>query len=82
MVEVVASEEDAAALAAEAAEAEAVSSFGEQYTNELFCLGYAQGPPQSVVVVAEVSHSCEGQIIGFIPKDGNVPLLARTVYNA
>ena len=33
------------------------------------------------MVVAEVSHSCEGQIIGFIPKDGDVPLLARMIYN-
>ena len=37
------------------------------------------GPPQSVVVVAEVTHDCEGQIIAMI-KGEAVPLLARMIY--
>lgn len=43
-------------------------------------IGFQQGPPDRVEVVADVSHSCEGQIIGFIPKGGNIPLLARMIY--
>lgn len=37
------------------------------------------GPPQSVVVVAEVTHDCEGQIVAMI-KGEAVPLLARMIY--
>ena len=41
--------------------------------------GFNQGPPERVNVVAEVSHVCEGQIIGMV-KGNAVPLLARQIW--
>ena len=41
--------------------------------------GRNDGPPERVGVVAEVSHICEGQIIGMV-KGNAVPLLARTIW--
>mmetsp|Transcript_21975 Transcript_21975/g.25728 ORF Transcript_21975/g.25728 Transcript_21975/m.25728 type:complete len:124 (+) Transcript_21975:17-388(+) len=41
--------------------------------------GYNSGPPERVNVVAEVSHVCEGQIVGMV-KGNAVPLLARQIW--
>ena len=41
--------------------------------------GYNSGPPERINVVAEVSHVCEGQIVGMV-KDKYVPLLARMIW--
>lgn len=41
--------------------------------------GFQQGPPASVVEIATVSHSCEGEIIAMID-GGKVPLLARQIF--
>ena len=41
--------------------------------------GYNSGPPERLNVVAEVSHVCEGQIVGMV-KDKYVPLLARMIW--
>ena len=41
--------------------------------------GYNSGPPERLNVVAEVSHICEGQIIGMV-KGNAVPLLARMIW--
>ena len=69
--------------AVEAAEAEAVvtaevSGFIVLIT---VLIGFQQGPPERVVVVAEVTHTCEGQIIAMCPPEGDIPLLARKIYN-
>eukprot|EP00351_Strombidinopsis_sp_SopsisLIS2011_P003621 CAMPEP_0116882102 /NCGR_PEP_ID=MMETSP0463-20121206/14266_1 /TAXON_ID=181622 /ORGANISM="Strombidinopsis sp, Strain SopsisLIS2011" /LENGTH=203 /DNA_ID=CAMNT_0004534815 /DNA_START=24 /DNA_END=636 /DNA_ORIENTATION=+ len=41
--------------------------------------GFQQGPPATVVPVAEFSHECEGEIIAYI-KGESVPLLARQIF--
>jgi H/ACA ribonucleoprotein complex subunit 1 len=41
----------------------------------------SMGPPEQVVEVAEVSHTCEGEIIAMCTNQ-SVPLLARTIYFA
>lgn len=41
--------------------------------------GYNSGPPERLGVVAEVSHNCEGVIIGMV-KGNAVPLLARMIW--
>jgi len=40
-----------------------------------------QGPPEQVVEIAEVSHTCEGEIIAMCTNQ-SVPLLARMIYTA
>lgn len=42
-------------------------------------IGFDQGPPEYVEVIAEVSHACEGLIICNVI-GGNVPLLMRSIY--
>jgi H/ACA ribonucleoprotein complex subunit 1 len=41
----------------------------------------SQGPPEQVVEIAEVSHTCEGEIIAMCT-NASVPLLARMIYTA
>ena len=43
-------------------------------------IGFQQGPPERVEACATVSHECEGMIIGFLNKGGNIPLLARQIF--
>lgn len=42
-------------------------------------VGFDQGPPEYVSVVAEFSHACEGLLICNVV-GGNVPLLMRSIY--
>ena len=41
--------------------------------------GFNQGPPETVKLLAEVSHIVEGQIVGMVKGD-YVPLLARQIW--
>lgn len=43
--------------------------------------GYDQGPPDTVVPIADFSHACENDIVAYI-SGGKVPLLARSMYTA
>jgi H/ACA ribonucleoprotein complex subunit 1 len=45
----------------------------------IFYVGFDQGPPEYVDVVAEFSHACEGMLICNVV-GGNVPLLMRSIY--
>lgn len=52
----------------------------EQLTYHCFVIGgYNMGPPERLAVVAEVTHDCEGVIVGMV-KGNAVPLLARMIW--
>ena len=81
-------EEEASAALEEAVEAASVEEGAVEivevspYTVLIIMFsGFQQGPPERVVVVAEVTHTCEGQIIAMCPAEGDIPLLARKIYN-
>ena len=75
-------EEDAVVSAVDAVEVVRSSFACRRSLTKFFILiggGYNSGPPERINVVAEVSHVCEGQIVGMV-KDKYVPLLARMIW--
>ena len=48
-------------------------------SNLTMYIGFNSGPPERLNVIAEVSHICEGQIVGMV-KGNAVPLLARMIW--